>query len=208
MKYYIGHQGGFIVFATKTPSFYVGVAAPDGVTLIDVDDATYDTVAPTVGQLKFRVIGEAIVPIPEKPSEFYDWDWPALEWKLPSGALDAAKAKQSALLNSATQATIFAGFDSAALGTAHHYPAKMTDQGNLVASVTASLYAGLPADWMTPFWCESGGAWSYAMHTAAQIQQAGADGKAAILSALTRNEGLQQQVQAATSIEQVQAIVW
>ncbi|MEW9586350.1 hypothetical protein ABQJ48_33510 [Paraburkholderia sp. DGU8] len=46
------------------------------------------------------------------------------------------------------------------------------------------------------------------MHTAAQIQQVGMDGKAAILACLTKNQQLGTQIDAATTVEAVQAITW
>ncbi|KVZ18647.1 hypothetical protein WT88_29650 [Burkholderia stagnalis] len=123
--------------------------------------------------------------------------------------LAAARAAQLEILNDGCKAAIYAGFTSSALGTAHAYPALDTDQQNLSASVLASLMPNLPSGWTTPFWCcDSSGAWSYAPHTAAQIQQVGQDGKAAILAAIAKKAQLAAQVNAATTIAAVQAIVW
>ncbi|MEI6002742.1 hypothetical protein H3V53_38285 [Paraburkholderia bengalensis] len=129
----------------------------------------------------------------------------------PSAAqsLDEAKAAQKAIVSQACQDAILAGFASSALGATHHYPAKFTDQQNLNASVVASLLPGLAADWTTPFWCaDADGTWAWLPHTAAQIQQAGRDGKAAILACLTRNQQLADAIDAATTPDAVQAIVW
>lgn len=128
----------------------------------------------------------------------------------PAMTLADAKTKQIAILNAACQAQIYAGFDSSALGAVYHYPAKDRDQSNLAASVIASLYSGLPTGWTTPFWCADGnGVWSLRPHTAAQIQQVGADGKTAILSGITKNANLAAQVAAVTTtVAAVQAIVW
>jgi hypothetical protein len=126
-----------------------------------------------------------------------------------AAALAAAKASQTAVVSAACQSAIVAGFSSSALGTAHTYPAKPTDQQNLNASVVASILPGVAADWTTPFWCADGsGAWAYVMHTAAQIQQVGQDGKAAILACLTKNQQLAMQIDAATTVEAVKAITW
>lgn len=123
--------------------------------------------------------------------------------------LAEAQSEQIAKLSAACQAQIYAGFQSSALGAVHNYPAKDKDQANLSASVVASLLPNLPAGWTTPFWCEdSTGAWSLAPHTAAQIQQVGSDGKAAIVAALEKNDSLANQVMAATDVPSVQAIVW
>lgn len=63
--------------------------------------------------------------------------------------------------------------------------------------------------WTTPFWCEnSSGVWNYVPHTAAQIQQVGLDGKAAITANLVKNKTLATESQAATTIAAVQAITW
>ncbi|HDR9065468.1 hypothetical protein JQC70_22390 [Burkholderia contaminans] len=123
--------------------------------------------------------------------------------------LAAAQEAQIAALNAACAGAIAAGFISSALGAAHTYPAQITDQQNLSASVLASLMPNLPSGWTTPFWCaDSSGAWSYAMHSAAEIQQVGQDGKAAILAAISKKAALAAQVNAATSVADVQAVVW
>ena len=121
---------------------------------------------------------------------------------------------QGALLAAACQAAIYAGFISSALGAAHTYPAKDRDQNNLAASVLASILPGIPAGWTTPLWCvDAAGVWAYVPHTAAQVQQVGIDGKAAIVACLLRNQALATQVMAiqdtsAAGIAAVQAIVW
>lgn len=136
-------------------------------------------------------------------------------WKMPerivvdSRALaDAQRSKINLLRNSCGQ-QILSGFDSNTLGEVHHYPAMPLDQTNLLGSVLASLLPGNPANWTTAFWCaDSAGVWSLATHSAAQIQQVGADAKAAVLSATTKNDTLSKQVDACATIAQVDAIVW
>lgn len=128
---------------------------------------------------------------------------------IPVPTLDAIKAQQTASVREACQQAIFAGFASDALGASHTYPAKATDQTNLQASVLASLLPGNAADWTTPFWCaDASGAWAYVSHTAVQIQQAGRDGKAAILAALVKCQSLEAAISAATAPAQVQAVLW
>lgn len=127
----------------------------------------------------------------------------------PTVSLDTLKAQQTASVRDACQQAIFAGFASDALGSAHTYPAKATDQTNLQASVLASLLPGNATDWTTPFWCaDASGTWAYVSHTAAQIQQAGRDGKAAILAALVKCQSLEAAISAATAPAQVQAVLW
>jgi hypothetical protein len=128
---------------------------------------------------------------------------------VPGPTLQQAQAAQAALISDACANAIFAGFSSNALGTAHTYPAKATDQQNLASSVLASLMPNLPSTWTTPFWCaDSSGNWSWATHTAAQIQQVGQDGKAAILTCMSKNQQLQDQIAAATTVSAVQQITW
>jgi hypothetical protein len=50
--------------------------------------------------------------------------------------------------------------------------------------------------------------WSFAPHNAAQIQQAGSDGKAWVLSCQSKLQTLLAQVSAATTVAAVQAINW
>ncbi|MBY4728346.1 MULTISPECIES: hypothetical protein [Burkholderia] len=123
--------------------------------------------------------------------------------------LAAAQMAQIAMLTTACSNAITKGFVSSALGAAHTYPASITDQQNLTASVLASIYPGLAAGWTTPFWCaDASGAWTYAEHTAPQIQQVGQDGKTAILAALTKKQQLVDAVMAATKVTDVQSVVW
>lgn len=137
---------------------------------------------------------------------------PAL-WQLVSGALvqslPAVQAAQIAALSAACAASITGGYTSSALGSAHQYGSAPTDQLNMAGSVLASLLPGLATGWTTPFKCApAGGAWSLLPHTAAQIQQAGMDGKAWVESRQTQFAALVAQVDAATTVQAVQAIVW
>lgn len=130
---------------------------------------------------------------------------------IPPPSLSQIKSEQIASLAQACQAHIYAGFISSARGTPHTYPAKDKDQVNLSGSVVESLYSNLPAGWTTPFWCaDAAGVWDFRPHTAAQIQQVGADGKAAITQALIKNATLAAQVTDPSTdiIEKIQAIAW
>lgn len=123
--------------------------------------------------------------------------------------LAAAQATQITVLSAACANAIVSGFTSNALGAAHTYPSKVTDQQNLASSVLGSIMPNLPAGWTTPFWCaDANGVWAFRDHSAAQIQQVGQDAKAAILTNMTKNQTLQAQVQAATSVVEVQAAAW
>lgn len=168
-----------------------------------------DNVIPSiVDDTKYYINDGQPVPFPDSPGEFYEWSWELHTWYLPNEALQKAKEQASAILNGDCRNQILSGFISDALGTAHYYPSKETDQANLNASVTASLYPGLPVEWSIPFWCELDGVWDYRLHTAAQIQQVGIDGKNAILQSMDKNAQLQAQIQSAETIEQVTTITW
>lgn len=151
---------------------------------------------------------QTIAPQGMPPSQWHQWDWDALAW-LDARTIEVFRSEKSTALNIACRDQIYAGYDSAALGAVHRYPANDKDQVNMIASVASSMYPNLPVDWWTPFWCaDTTGAWDYRPHTAAQIQQAGTDGKTAILVALSKNAALQQQLAAAATIADIEAIAW
>lgn len=127
----------------------------------------------------------------------------------PPPALSTLKAAKAAKLDADCAAQIVGGFESSALGAVHTYPSKATDQANLTASVLdAMLNADNPA-WVTPFWCaDAGGVWAWRNHTAEQIKHVGRDGKAAVITAQTRNAALQAAVAAATTVAELETIAW
>jgi len=123
--------------------------------------------------------------------------------------LDALKAERVEVLRAACEATITGGFKSNALGSPHAYPSDIKAQINLMGSVTDSIMPDLPANWTTPFWvCDAAGVWAWKMHNAAQIQQAGRDGKAHVVRCQTLLGELTVSVLAATTAEAVTSIVW
>lgn len=134
---------------------------------------------------------------------------PANAQEISEYELCLAQKSRSITIATACKSTIYAGFDSIALGTLHHYPAQDTDQSNLSASVLSSLLPGVDGAWMTPFWCrDAAGLWDFRMHTAVQIQQVGKDAKTTILMAMAKNKALQDQIAAATSVDSVNAVAW
>jgi len=118
-------------------------------------------------------------------------------------------AAWSATLTATCAGAITGGFTSSALGTPHTYPSDSTSQINLMGSVLASMLPGVPTTWTTPFWCaDTNGMWSFASHTAAEIQQAGADGKTWVAACQTQLAALKTQIAAATTVAGIQAAVW
>ncbi len=149
------------------------------------------------------------------PNDPGNADWQAYQAWLGAGNAPTAQtvvqsqAAQTAALSAACGAQIVAGFASSALGSAHTYPSQPLDQSNLIGAATASQSPGLPSTWTCNFWCaDSSGAWALRPHTAVQIQQVLADGVAAREALSAKLAGLVAQVQAATTVAAVQAIVW
>jgi hypothetical protein len=126
-------------------------------------------------------------------------------WQL----LAQAQQAQLAIVGADCATAITGGFQSSALGKAYTYPSTQNDQANLNANVVSSLLPGIPADWTTLQICgDANGEWAYLPHTAEQIRQVGTDGKAAIIGFLTKNAGLRAQIEAATTVAEVQALNW
>lgn len=178
----------------KIAAFYDSIDSPvpaSIVNIIEITDEQWQTCLTTPG---YTIVGGNLV----APT-------PLTEALL----LEQAQTAQVAVISVACLSAITAGFASSALGAPYLYPAKSTDQQNLASSVLASLMPGLNSAWVTPFWCaDASGAWQFRNHTAVQIQQVGQDGKAAILAAMEKNQTLAMQVQEATTVAAVQAVVW
>lgn len=123
--------------------------------------------------------------------------------------LDLAKSRRIAVLTVSCAAAIVGGYQSSALGEEHTYPSGVTDQINMMGSVTASLLPGLASDWATPFWCEdAAGVWAYRLHSAEQIQLAGADGKAHVVTCQSTLAGLSERVMTAATLADLDDIQW
>lgn len=142
----------------------------------------------------------------------FDWVLRGSELEAPvmvAPSLDDIKEDRVDTLWAACEATITGGFKSNALGDAHTYPSDIKAQINLMGSVTDSVMPDLPANWKTPFWvCDAVGAWAWKMHSAAQIQQAGRDGKANVVRCQTLLASLTTEVMAAATPRAVSSIVW
>lgn len=156
--------------------------------------------------------GEGLYLVPDDGTARTGGTWDGEHFLPPPGPeipLDELKEQKKQELTGICHERIIAGFSSSALGEVYAYPSNETDQANLSASVLASLMPGLPDDWTTPFLCcDAAGVWAYHMHTAAQIQQVGQDGKTAILRLLLRKMTLHDAVDAATTADEVRAINW
>jgi hypothetical protein len=132
-----------------------------------------------------------------------------------SGLITAAdkfkQAKQSKIsaLSAACKQAIIDGFDSDALGTVHHYPAKDTDQTNLLGRVIQARINIATPDWTAKFWCsDSTGNWDIRPHTAAQMIAVGLAGAADVEAKTLRNLALAAQAMAAQDQAALDAIEW
>ncbi|MDR5170737.1 hypothetical protein IHQ56_02790 [Methylobacillus flagellatus] len=122
--------------------------------------------------------------------------------------IEKGRLRKSAEISRACRDEILNGFRSAALGSEHHYPAEPTDQINLSGTVQRSSLPGVIDEDVFPFLCEKQGVWLFRDHSAAQIQQVGRDGYAAILAARQKNAALQLEIEAATDQASLDEIAW
>lgn len=128
-----------------------------------------------------------------------------LEWVQGGGVpiqdIEEPRAKKIAEINSACAAAIVGGFESAALGTAHHYTATLEDQANLSGLVL--LGQG------DAFTCtDVAGVKAMRLHTISQLKQVLTDGAASKKALLAKARQLKDQVVAAQDIAAIDAVVW
>lgn len=143
---------------------------------------------------------------PDSPGPYYNWENDAESFIFD---LIAAKSAKSEVIRKACEEAILAGFPSSALGIQHHYPSDLEDQANLTASVIRSTLPDNDPDEIYPFKCmDASDIWDFRAHTAAQIQQVGRDGYAAILGYRQQHAMLQDAIQAATTESDLEAITW
>ncbi|MGV1939539.1 hypothetical protein ACQZ5D_03620 [Agrobacterium sp. 22-211-1] len=177
----------------KITGFYDSIDSPvpDGVNAIEITDAEWLACLATEG---YSVLDGQLSP-PSPPTE--------------AELLERARKIKIADLSAACEAAIVGGYQSNALGAVHTYPSNIKDQINMMGSVSDSLLPNLPADWITPFWvCDADGLWSWKMHNAPQIQQAGRNGKAHVVECQTALATLTASVNSAETPEAVAAVVW
>jgi len=115
------------------------------------------------------------------------------------------KASKINKINTTCEKEITSNFSSDALGDAHIYQSEQTDQLNLIEAVTAGT-----DDYFKCGVADANGnvTWNYELHTIAQLQQVLADGKAHKQGLLQKANTLKPQVAHATTVRDVEAIVW
>ncbi len=154
----------------------------------------------------------AIIPRDPKNCDYQAY----LAWKAggntltpaPGPTLAQAQAAQIAAISGACQAQILNGFNSSALGSLRAYPSSDIDQRNLLSAVTDAQGQG--ASWVTSLWCAAGSPpmWSFASHTAAQVQQVNADWLSFRVATQQKYANLVAQINAATTPAAVEEISW
>lgn len=130
------------------------------------------------------------------------------DWAVVNGEIVAspnllvnAQAAQSQILSNACAVQITSGFSSSALGSANIYASTDIDQRNLLAAAQATNGGLLSCQ-------NASGVWARASHTKAQGQQALDDFSATRDAARTTLGTLVAQVNAATSVAEVQTVIW
>jgi hypothetical protein len=158
---------------------------PDGCTAVYIDDTQYPDVWANMGEYTVQNGVPVHTPIPD-------------DVKL----ANAKQAKIAELRLALTNA--IATFQSSALGTPHTYLAdekSMTLLAAEYAYVKSPEYDGQPTPWYT---VEQG----RVPHTGAQIAQVFVDGRANVKAQYAHYDDLKAQVNAATTVDQVNAIKW
>ena len=119
--------------------------------------------------------------------------------------LEQKKSEKINEINVACAKAITSGFSSDALGDTHTYQSEQTDQLNLIGVVIAGqddyFKCGIED-------ADGNVTWNYEKHTIAQLQQVLQDGKVHKQGLLQKANTLKTQVANATTIADVEAIVW
>lgn len=127
----------------------------------------------------------------------------------PGPPLDEQKAVKLLILNDKVTATITAGFVCDALEEGMLYPTDDASQTNLQARVTESLVRAAETGVAYKILCKNAeGVWERRPHTAAQIQEVGMAAIDHVQQALDLKDTKAAAINAATTKEELDAIVW
>jgi hypothetical protein len=173
--------------------FYDSIVSPPpkGINAIEISDEQYQT---CINEPGWTISNGELVEPPAPTSD---------------QSLKAARDIQIATLATACRENIVSGFTSSALGDPAMYPtAQQTDRDNLQSAAQVALASSVVEGWTTPLWCEAAGVWSFVEHSAQQMQQVNADWMALRTSAQQRYADAIDRVNAATTVEDVQAITY
>ena len=123
------------------------------------------------------------------------------EYVAPVARIEVVQSTRCSLLSRACAQQIISGFSSSSLGAAHNYASTTVDQQNIVQSAQCAKGGLLSC-------ADSTGVWARVAHTQAQAQQVLEDFVTARDAARAKLNGLEAQINAATTSEAVQAVVW
>ena len=119
--------------------------------------------------------------------------------------LDEARSMKKSLMKKTASERIQSGIESDVLGAVHTYPTTITDQQNLAGLAQQASIDGLGAK----YWCaDDAGLWARRQHTADQLIQLGREVIAHVQAQQDRYETLLGQIDAASTVEEIEAIAW
>lgn len=139
--------------------------------------------------------------------------------KIPASELKITKIKKAQEMRLASNAARMSGFNSSALGAANHYSTDNVfgdsfdvekDREDLIATYLNALRNKDVPGWTVDYPCKGAGDLIYVAktHTAAQMIQVGDDGIAAQRLVRQRLRLRLGQIVAASTVDEVRAIVW
>lgn len=167
-----------------------------------------------INDLFLRIL--ALVPSPNCDTCGDEYD--AIVWRdsrakpttadlLAVSAASLAKPGKAVELKSTVSSAIVGGISLTVLGDPHHYPTTAIDQQNLNGLVTESLLPGSGDEYK--FWCCDGaGVWARRSHTKVQIHAVGLAVANHVKQQQARYEQLLIDLNLASTVDQVDAIVW
>ena len=125
-------------------------------------------------------------------------------------AWPAVKAKEkNSTLNASCDAAIAGGFTSTALGTAHTYSCGLNDQTQLTAQAFDAYRNAATPLWTCWFTCKNlAGVKARREHTSAQILLVADAGKLHVATQLSNRDTKVTLVNAALTVEQINAVTW
>ena len=135
----------------------------------------------------------------------------------PVRELSKVKQDKAAELRNAHAAAYKSGFTSSALGTAHFYStdnisnrltSDQIDRDDLQAAILLAMTNRDVPGWSLVYPCRDAAGWARKSHTAAQIIKVGQDGFVAMQDYNIKLTQLLTQMDAATTVAGVEAVVW
>ena len=148
----------------------------------------------------------------EPPNQYSIWN--GVGW---IADIDLCKNVKARELRNAHAAAYKSGFTSSALGTAHFYStdnisnrltSDQIDRDDLQAAILLAMTNRDVPGWSLVYPCRDAAGWARKSHTAAQIIKVGQDGFVAMQDYNIKLTQLLTQMDAATTVAGVEAVVW